>query len=398
VNEPRTDRWQLPDGVDELLPDAAWRVEHLRRSIMDCCYRWGFELVTPPLIEFVDSLLTGTGETMDLQTFKLVDQQNGRTLGVRADMTPQAARMDAHALKRDAPNRLFYTGTVLRARTDGHGGSRGPQQFGAELFGHAGFESDIEIIELMLETVMLAGMSVDQLVLDLGHVGVYRALKNELPLTPEKEAQLFAAMQRGSVPDVNVLLSDMSLQETTVQRIQALMSLRGDASIIETASEQLAGASDGVQTALETLRCVVKVVRASYPGLSLHIDLAELRGYRYHTGILFAVHDRNGNELARGGRYDDIGKAFGHARPATGFSGELKRLADRVDAKPLIRDGGIFAAVSERDDQSQVIRELRAAGERVVCALPDSKMDIRSASCERELVYDDGNWTVREIV
>jgi ATP phosphoribosyltransferase regulatory subunit len=140
------------------------------------------------------------------------------------------------------------------------------------------------------------------------------------------------------------------------------------------------------------------VVRASYPGLSLHIDLAELRGYRYHTGILFAVHDRNGNELARGGRYDDIGKAFGHARPATGFSGELKRLADRVDAKPLIRDGGIFAAVSERDDQSQVIRELRAAGERVVCALPDSKMDIRSASCERELVYDDGNWTVREIV
>ncbi|MEE9322854.1 MAG: ATP phosphoribosyltransferase regulatory subunit [Granulosicoccus sp.] len=397
MNEPRTDRWQLPDGVDELLPDAAWRVEHLRRSIMDCCYRWGFELITPPLIEYVDSLLTGTGETMDLQTFKLVDQQNGRTLGVRADMTPQAARIDAHALKRDAPNRLFYTGTVLRARADGHGGSRSPQQFGAELFGHSGPESDIEIIQLMLETVKLAGIGTDQLVLDLGHVGVYHALKGELALSPELEAQLFAAMQRGSVPDAQSLLSEMSQYKDTVQRILALMALRGDASTIDAASDALAGSPAGVQTALDNLRHVVSTVRATHPNLELHIDLSELRGYRYHTGMLFAVHDINGDELARGGRYDDIGAAFGHARPATGFSGELKRLADRIDTEKAVHDRGIFAALSDRADQQQAISDLRSAGERVVCALPAATMDARSAACTRELVFVNGDWIVRAI-
>jgi ATP phosphoribosyltransferase regulatory subunit len=336
---PTGDPWQLPDGVDELLPIAAWRVEHLRRRIMDCCHAWGFELVMPPLIEYLDSLLTGTGETMDLQTFKLIDQQNGRTLGVRADMTPQVARIDAHALRSDAPNRLFYTGTVLRARTDGFGGSRSPQQFGAEIFGHAGPESDIEIIRLMLETVGLAGVPTNTLLLDLGHVGVYRGLVEDAGLQPEQEQVLFAALQRGSNPDAEALLDSLSTSSAAVQRLGLLLHLRGDQSVLDSARAQLAGANDSVHRAIDTL---TEIIAALDSTVRVHVDLAELRGYRYHTGMLFSAYTSEGEELARGGRYDAIGAAFGHARAATGFSGDLKQLADIATADRPPESSGIF--------------------------------------------------------
>ena len=395
-----SDRWKLPDGVDELLPESAWRLEDLRRRIMDCCHCWGYDLVMPPLIEYLDSLLTGTGETMDLHTFKLIDQQNGRTLGVRADMTPQVARMDAHALRREAPNRLFYTGTVLRARTDGFGGNRSPQQFGAELFGHAGPESDLEIIGLMLDTLNMAGLAANSLMLDLGHVGVYRGLIEMLQLDSDSEASLFNGIQRGSVPDVKLLLQTVDSLNTSQSRdalrlITRLMNLRGDETVLQRAREQLVDSGPAVMRALDSLSFVVAAVRRSHPSITFHIDLAELRGYRYHTGLLFAAYTQSGDELAHGGRYDAIGAAFGQPRPATGFSGDLKRLAD-LTAKSVRIKKGIFVPEAAIEQAWPTVCELREKKQRVVTALPNSRLTAKSAGCDQTLVLVDGQWLVKD--
>lgn len=400
MTDPRTDRWQLPDGVDELLPDAAWRVERLRRDVVDRCRSWGFELVMPPLVEYLDSLLTGSGETMDLQTFKLVDQQNGRTLGVRADMTPQVARIDAHALRGDGPNRLCYTGTVLRARADGAGGSRSPQHFGAELFGHGGFESDVEIVRLMLETVTLGGLAPEHLLLDLGHVGVYRALAADAALGGDDEVRVFEALQRGSVPDVRARLDEAGATSAAAERLATLCTLRGDVSLIARARDALDGAGPEVADALDTLERVVAAVADSQPGVPVLIDLAELRGFRYHTGMLFAVHDVSGATLANGGRYDRVGEAFGRARAATGFSGDLKQLADRS------REAGAGAGTSAAGHAIHVpdpaahgawgeVQRLRRDGERVLCALSGDPRE--RERCDRELVRRGDAWTLRPL-
>ncbi len=392
------ERWQLPDGVDELLPDAAWRVELLRRRIVDLCQSWGFDLVMPPMIEYLDSLLTGTGETMNLQTFKLVDQQNGRTMGVRADMTPQVARMDAHALRSDAPNRLFYTGSVLRARTDGFGGSRSPLQFGAELFGHSGARSDIEIIRLMLATLGAADLSSDELILDLGHVGVYRGLIEQLELAVELESELFNCVQRGSFPDVEALLTDVpaAKQHGTAEQLGQLMSLRGDMAALTNARSAFASAPRAVQEALDSLQVVIEGVQRIHTNISINIDLAELRGYSYHTGVLFAAYTKNGLELARGGRYDAVGAAFGHPRPATGFSGDLKRLADRlVESKENLN--GIFVSANLVDKAWHEITRLRNSGERVVTELEGVDTQLQRASCKRVLKQQGEGWTVSDL-
>ena len=417
MTDPRTDRWQLPDGVDELLPGAAWRVERLRRDIVDGCRAWGFELVMPPLVEYLDSLLTGSGagERMNRQTFKLVDQQNGRTLGVRADMTPQVARIDAHAHRSDVPNRLCYTGTVLKARADGAGGSRSPQHFGAELFGHAGVESDVEVIRLMLETVGRGGLAPGSLLLDLGHVGVYRALVADAALAPADEARVFEALQRGSVPDLRACLDEAGATGDAAGRLAALCALRGDASLIARAREVLDGAGLAVTEALDELERVVDAVADTHPDTPVLLDLSELRGFRYHTGLLFAVLDERGATLANGGRYDRVGEAFGRSRAATGFSGDLVQLADRShDARHA--GGGDTAAGSTTADRDRgafvtslaihvpepagrgawnEIRRLRSTGERVLCALPGSPDE--RARCDRELVRTSDAWTVRPL-
>ena len=395
MNPLSNDRWQLPDGVDELLPDAARNVERLRRVIVDCCHGWGFELVMPPMIEYLDSLLTGTGETMDLQTFKLVDQQNGRSLGVRADMTPQVARMDAHALRSELPNRLFYTGTVLRARTDGFGGSRSPLQFGAELFGHAGNQSDIEIIRLMLTTMERAGQLTENLTLDLGHVGVYRGLLEQLNLDSATEKSLFTSVQSGSYPDVKALLDslDMPQKRAELDALEALMHMRGNETMLEDAQHQFRSAGAAVTKAISTLQAIVKGVRATHPDVHINVDLAELRGYRYHTGALFAAYAADGIELARGGRYDAVGAAFGHPRPATGFSGDLKQLADIV--KPMqTRQPGVFVAAELVELAWPEISRLRARGERVVTALSDKDVNAPSWHCDRVLERHNNEWKI----
>ena len=392
------DRWQLPDGVDELLPDAALRVELLRRRITDQCLSWGFDLVMPPLIEYIDSLLTGTGETMDLQTFKLIDQQNGRTMGVRADMTPQVARMDAHSLRGDAPNRLFYTGNVLRARTDGFGGSRSPLQYGAELFGHSGAQSDVEIIRLMLATLGIAQFPSSQLILDLGHVGVYRGLTAELELSEAISSELFNSVQRGSYPDVQALLADVpnAQQAGTAEYLGQLMSLRGDHTALETARTAFAGAPQAVHDAIDSLQAIVDGVQRTHGDIGFNIDLADLRGYRYHTGVLFAAYTPTGNELARGGRYDAVGAAFGHPRPATGFSGDLIRLADSM-ASANTESTHVFVSADLVDDAWSEIMRLRNSGERVVTELAGIDPTLQTASCDRRLVRQGDGWSLENL-
>lgn len=349
----------------------------------------------PPMIEYLDSLLTGTGETMDLQTFKLVDQQNGRTMGVRADMTPQVARMDAHALRGESPNRLFYTGSVLRARTDGFGGSRSPLQFGAELFGHAGSHSDIEVLRLMLATLAEASMEPAQLILDLGHVGVYRALVAQLELDEDSSVALFSSVQRGSFPDVQALLTDIPAAQNadTVDMLGELMNLRGDQRVLDQARQAFAGASDDVLLAIEALQAVIDGVLITHPDIRINIDLAELRGYSYHTGVLFAAYTDTGVELARGGRYDAVGAAFGHPRPATGFSGDLKKLADAMNASEASSKGIFVSASLINEAWSEIVR-LRQSGERVFTELPDIDKVEQASACNRQLEQVDGQWTL----
>ncbi len=404
MNDLSANRWQLPDGVNELLPEDAWRVETLRRQIMDNAYRWGYELVMPPMIEYLDSLLTGTGETLNLQTFKIIDQHNGRSMGVRADMTPQVARMDAHALRRDLPNRFFYTGSVLRTRTDGAGSSRTPLQFGAELFGHSGPESDAEIIQLMLDNVLRAGLESSDVLLDVGHVGVYRALIEHAGLPADIEKQLFSALLRGSRPEVMQLLhaqkSTPALSAFGIH-IDALMQLTGNCEgVIAQARQSLSAAGEKVHLALDNLQAVVSRVQAVHPSINIHVDLAELRGFSYHTGILFSLYDESGAELARGGRYDAIGEAFGQARPATGFSGDLIQLsmAHRPIHEPLqVAANGIWVDSADAAGAAKTVYALRSSGERVVCSLPGSALHATTSHCDRQLVLRDGSWTVEAL-
>ncbi len=386
--------WRLPDGVDELLPAAAARVEVLRRRILDRCRVCGFDLVSPPLIEYLDALLTGTGEAMDLQTFKLVDQQDGRALGVRADMTPQVARLDAHALREEGPTRLCYTGTVLRARAEGIGASRNPRQFGAELYGHAGAESDIEICRLMLDTVLLAGLSPRDLTLDLGHVGVYAGLVRAAGLSRADEGALFEAMVRGSRPDVAEVLVREGVGVPARRAFDALPGCAGGAEAVEVARSALGGLDPRVDASLDVLERVIRALADSHPEVRAHVDLAELRGYRYHTGMLFAALDPSGTQLARGGRYDAVGAAFGRARPATGFSGDLERLAAADSSSAGPDDGPVLYAGPDEADGRRAVEALRADGVRVVVRLPGAPVPV---GVRRELARTDGAWAVRPL-
>lgn len=401
ANDPRTERWLLPDGVNELMPEDAWRVETLRRKIMDSSYRWGYELVMPPLIEYLDSLLTGTGETLGLQTFKFIDQHNGRSLGVRADMTPQVARIDAHAMRNDQPNRLFYLGSVLRARVDGAGGSRTPLQFGAELFGHAGPASDAEIIQLMLNNVLLSGVQPEELLLDVGHVGIFRGLVQDTGLDEELAEALFQALLRGSLPEMQELLEAANVSSQSSRYFQELAGLAGESAVVlKDARKALAGAGSAVMKALDNLQAVIDAVRVVFPELKLHIDLAELRGYRYHTGIVFTLYDEAGSELARGGRYDAIGESFGRARPATGFSGDLVKLAlarHSATGGMTPANEGIWVDSPIDNELWAQICQLRQSGERVVTALAGTTMSAVDCHCDRVLVYRDGSWQVDAI-
>ncbi len=386
-----TTHWLLPEGIDEVLPPKAQALEQLRRRLLNLYSSWGYDLVFPPFIEYLESLLTGTGGDLDLQTFKLTDQLSGRTLGVRADITPQVARIDAHQLRREEPTRLCYIGTVLNTRSDGFAASRAPVQVGAELYGHDGAESDLEILLLMLETLETAGLETP--CLDLGHVGIFRGLARQARLEKPQELALFDALQRKAVPEIRGLVADYGLSHELSAMLTALAGLSGD-DALQRAEQLLRHADDDVLASLAELQRVAHLLSLRRPGLQIHFDLAELRGYHYHTGVVFAAYLPGlGQEVARGGRYDEIGRIFGRARPARGFSADLKQLIrlGKVEAEEQQR---IFAPAIEDPRLQQRIAELRAQGQCVIQELPGQPGGAREMGCSAELRLQNQTWVV----
>ena len=386
--------WLLPAGVEEVLPPEAGELEALRRSILDLFSTWGYELVMPPFLEYLQSLLDGTGPDLDLRTFKVTDQPSGRLLGLRADMTPQVARIDAHRLARGAaPVRLCYAGTVLHARAGRVPGARAPIQIGAEIYGHGGVESDVEAIALMLEMLRRAG--VERPHLDVGHLAVFRGLARGAALGEEKRGALFAALQRKAEAEIGDLLEGVPAPWR--EWLGHLAELNGGPETLDEAARRFGGGPPvppEVEAALSDLAAVSEGLRRR--GEPVHFDLAELRGYRYHGGIGFAAFvPGHGREIARGGRYDGMTTVAGRPRPATGFSADLRTL-HRLAGRRSAPRGGVLAPWPEGADADgceRAVRELRAAGERVVYRLPGPSGEAHDLECDRELVRAGDGWT-----
>jgi len=382
------DHWQLPDGVEEVLPAQAEAVERLRRQLLDLFHAWGYRLVIPPLVEFTESLLVGLGEDLDLTTFKLTDQISGRTLGIRADITPQVARIDAHSIADEGVTRLCYAGSTLHTRPKSPFASRSPIQLGAELYGDDSVGADVEVVCMMLATLEAAGLS--GITLDLGHVGIYEAVLLHAELEEEREATVFDALQRKSVPDLIQALEGVDPGTTAL--IIALAKLHGDESILDDARALYAETVPDALLGLDTLQQVARTIRRQRPDLDIYFDLAELRGYNYHTGLVFAAYVPGvGEALANGGRYNDVGAVFGRARPATGFAADLKALMALV---PDVTESGAISLPGV-DDEALLLRarELRESGEVVIQSF-SGEVDPR---CDRELVEMEGQWLIRPL-
>jgi len=381
------DRWQLPDGVEEILPARAAAVEHLRRQLLDLYCSWGYQLVIPPLMEFTESLLIGLGQDLDLLTFKMTDQLSGRTLGVRADITPQVARIDAHSLAEPCVSRLCYAGSTLHTRPTSLMASRTPIQLGAELYGDNSLAADVEVIRLMLATLELAGgADLPPVTLDLGHVGVYEAVLAAAGLNSEQEQTVFDALQRKSVPDLQLALD--GVEEEAAELIVALVDLHGDEAVLGRARELFSERAPSALFSVDALQEVAVDIRRQQPDLDIYFDLAELRGYHYHTGIVFAAYlPGHGKALANGGRYNDVGEVFGRARPATGFATDLKALIDFLPPGAP-RPGAISMPDSDDPALRARVKELRTAGEVVINCLSGEP----DARCDRQLQECDGEW------
>jgi len=380
-------RWALPEYIADGLPAESQRVESLRRLLLDAFRSHGYELVMPPLLEYVDSLLTGTGHDMDLRTFKLIDQLSGRTMGLRADITTQAARIDAHLLNREGVTRLAYCGPVLHTLPAGLHATREPLQIGAEVYGHAGIEADIEIQNLLLHALSLAGLA--KVRIDLGHVGVFRALADMAGLDSGTGATLFSLLEAKDAPALRAAVAPIA--EPIRSALLALPRLYGGREVLAEAARVLP-ADKRIQEALADLARLADAMR----GAEVSLDLAELRGYQYHSGVVFAAYcDDLSDAVARGGRYDEVGKSFGRARPATGFSLDLKVLGALVPAVPSCT--GILAPHSADAALTAKVAALRAAGEVVVVALPGHARSSWQPCCDRELVLRHGAWAVDKI-
>lgn len=389
------DRWLLPEGIEESLPDESAWLEKYRRELVDMFSTWGYDLVIPPLIEYLDSLLIGPSDDLDLQTFKLTDQLTGKMMGVRADMTSQVARIDAHMLKRDAPTRFCYLGTVLHARPGGRDLTRSPLQVGAELYGHAGLDSDEEVIRLMLEALSLVG--IENVLLDIGHVGIISNLMNKAGLNESQQMQLQSLLQQKAQTEYEEFLASCSLTEEWNKVFLALMDLSGDESMIAVAKDLLKDTDAEVIKYIDYVVELSKRVTHHYPKVQLHYDFSALSGYRYQNGAVFAAYiTGQGGEIARGGRYDMIGEVFGRSRPATGFSLDLKALA-KISPKTNASVLGIYAPNETDSALQEKVKQLRAQGEKVICALSNQQGDVKDMQCDRVLVKEGQQWLVKAI-
>lgn len=385
----RADRWLLPDGIEEVLPPQARRIEHLRRHLLDLLDGWGYDLVMPPALEYLDSLLTGTAKDLDLRTFKVTDQLSGRMMGLSADTTPQVARIDAHSLAPEGVSRLCYCRTVFHAKAGSLLASRTPTQIGAELYGETGSGADTEIISLMV--AMLDAAGVQQVHLDIGHVGVFRALAAQADLSADQQSELFDLLKLKCASDIDAWAAREVRDPVLAAAFARLIRLQGTPAQLESALQELAQQVPSTAAALADIRRVAGNLAQRCPQTPIYFDLSELRGYHYHTGLVFAAYIPGyGDAIAQGGRYDETGAVFGRARPATGFSADLKVLAR----------SGTFATASRHtivvpDEQDPslwaAVAQLRAEGHRVVVALNQD-----AVVADQRLVKLDGQWQLAE--
>ena len=393
------DRWLLPDGVEEILPEEAYKLESLRRQILDLYASWGYQLVITPLIEFLDSLLVGSSHDLDLHTFKITDQLSGRMMGIRADITPQAARIDAHCLNREGPVRLCYADNVLHTKPRGLLTSRVPHRIGAELYGHAGVQCDIEVICLMQQTLKLIGISDIHIV--LGHVGIFRTLVTVAKLEQEVENRLFEAMQRKAYEEIDALLEESGPQDQSMGlMLQKLSRLSGGEETLLEALEVFHSAPEAVQAEVTELAAIAEGVKKRIPDTVLCFDLSELRGYEYHTGTVFAAYTpSHGSAVAKGGRYDDIGEVFGRARPASGFDSDLKTLA-RLSNQLSTTKPAILAPGDAEQALMDLIEDLRSQGEIVIVNLQQQTLSVealKELNCDRQILSRNGQWVITNI-
>ena len=379
--------WVLPDHIADVLPSEARHIEELRRGLLDSARCYGYELVMPPMLEHLESLLTGTGEALDLQTFKLVDQLSGRSMGLRADTTPQVARIDAHLLNRKGVTRLCYCGPVLHTRPDRPHATREPLQFGAEIYGHAGLEADLEALQLARECLRIA--DVRDTTIDLADVRIVRSLLDGIPLNAQRLNSIHAALASKDAQELAALTA--GFPRDSREGLLALLQLYGDESVLNEAEKVLQRIS-GVHEVLSNLRWLA----SRLDGDSVTFDLADLRGYAYYSGARFAIYARGASDaLVRGGRYDEVGAVFGRNRPAAGFSLDIKQVVGAVSPRPL--KAAIRAPWGEASDVNAAISELRTAGETVVCVLPGHESEVDEFHCDRELVQIAGRWVVQAV-
>ena len=381
--------WLLPEHIADVLPAEARRIEELRRSLLDIARGYGFELVMPPLLEHLDSLLTGTGRELDLRTFKLVDQLSGRSLGVRADTTPQVARIDAHLLNREGVTRLCYCGPVLHTLPASPQGGRELLQFGAEIYGHAGLEADLEVQDLALDGLRAAG--VRETVLDLADARIVRGVLAGVMLDTAVLAEVVAALARKDVPALRELAR--GLPGPARAALLALPGLYGGAEVLVHARRVLPQRAL-IGAALDDLTWLAAHVGQAHPEVRIGFDLADCGGYAYYSGPRFAAYAEGaGDALLRGGRYDEVGAVFGRNRPAVGFSADLRVLV--ASAAPAARRSAIRAPWAEDDRLRAAVRDLRRQGETVVCVLPGHEDEGEEFECDRELAAVDGQWQLR---
>ena len=378
--------WQLPDQIADVLPSEARHIEELRRLWLDTARSYGYELVMPPLLEHIESLLTGTGEALDLQTFKLVDQLSGRTLGLRADTTPQVARIDAHLLNRSGVARLCYCGPVLHTRADRPHATREPLQLGAEIYGHAGPEADLEAQMLALQGLRASGIK--DLSVDMADVRIVNSLLAGTAISSQTLGQIHAALAAKDAAELGSLTARVTdMPAASREGLQHLLQMYGDASVLDEAEKALQP-NDCVRKALQNLKWLASHVEGV---AKVSFDLADLRGYAYYSGTRFAIYGQ-GRELVRGGRYDEVGAVFGRNRPAAGFSLDLKELVSVLPPRPL--RAAIRAPWAENAELSIAIAKLRAEGETVVCVLPGHEHEVNEFNCDRDLILKGGQWTV----
>jgi ATP phosphoribosyltransferase regulatory subunit len=379
--------WVLPDHIADVLPAEARHIEELRRELLDMARCYGYELVMPPLLEHLESLLTGTGQALNLQTFKLVDQLSGRTMGLRADTTPQVARIDAHLLNRRGVTRLCYAGPVVHTRAGSPHATREPLQFGAEIYGHPGLEADLEALQLALDC--LKAVQLPAFTVDMADVRIVSALLADVGASAETIGQVHAALAAKDVSELDALTRDFP--KASRQGLLALLQLYGDVSVLDKAAKVLPPLP-AVREALSNL----KWLASHLEGMQVSFDLADLRGYAYYSGVRFAVYAKGaGDALVRGGRYDEVGAVFGRKRPAVGFSLDIKALVQVVEFRPL--RAAIRAPWGESNALRQAIARLRGQGETVVCVLPGHENEIDEFQCDRELIEVAGQWVLRAV-